>query len=332
MQLRAGYELIYSFPQPTPMILVVNVHHSRAADLVVPDLLDHGPSGSYLRLSRFFRELVQPAGRARRASAADRRLRDQRLRFAGRGDAERLAGLRCRTCPKRRWCSCSAAATAKPICCPIPRGSSSATRPGLSPRAGYLRLRPQPHRVQLSERPRHAHRLRSVQRTNRRLPRLRASRDRLLPLPEYSRALLHRISGRRGNAAAVSAGRFRRMVRSVDRRPLAHLRSAQQCAAQQPRSDGARPRRLPMWRSPPPSAPTCLKVSGLDRRSTMIVGLMSLADGPPFDSLPLQRTGWAGRTSHDVPSARELRSAADRREPDDHAGTCPFALAARSFR
>ena len=37
MQFRTGYELIYSFPQPTPIILVVNIHESRAADIVVPD-------------------------------------------------------------------------------------------------------------------------------------------------------------------------------------------------------------------------------------------------------------------------------------------------------
>jgi hypothetical protein len=39
MQLRAGYELIYSFPQPTPIILVVNIHYSRTPDIVVPDRL-----------------------------------------------------------------------------------------------------------------------------------------------------------------------------------------------------------------------------------------------------------------------------------------------------
>ena len=36
MQLRTGFELVYSFPQPTPIILVVNVHDSRTADIVVP--------------------------------------------------------------------------------------------------------------------------------------------------------------------------------------------------------------------------------------------------------------------------------------------------------
>lgn len=48
--LRTGYELIYSFPQPTPMILVVNIHDSRASDIVVPDHLTaepHIPITSY---------------------------------------------------------------------------------------------------------------------------------------------------------------------------------------------------------------------------------------------------------------------------------------------
>ena len=43
MQLRAGYELIYSFPQPTPIILVVNIHYSRTSDIVVPDRLTTEP-------------------------------------------------------------------------------------------------------------------------------------------------------------------------------------------------------------------------------------------------------------------------------------------------
>ena len=44
MQLRAGYELIYNYIQPTPVILVVNIHHSRALDIVVPDVLITEPA------------------------------------------------------------------------------------------------------------------------------------------------------------------------------------------------------------------------------------------------------------------------------------------------
>ena len=37
MQIRVGYELQYDLPQPTPMILALHVHYSRASDLVRPD-------------------------------------------------------------------------------------------------------------------------------------------------------------------------------------------------------------------------------------------------------------------------------------------------------
>ena len=39
MQIRLGYELVYDFPQPTPMMLMLNVHYTRVSDLVVPDHL-----------------------------------------------------------------------------------------------------------------------------------------------------------------------------------------------------------------------------------------------------------------------------------------------------
>jgi transglutaminase-like putative cysteine protease len=44
MQLRVGYELIYDCPQPTPMMLMLNIHHSRASDIVVPDYLMTKPA------------------------------------------------------------------------------------------------------------------------------------------------------------------------------------------------------------------------------------------------------------------------------------------------
>ena len=43
MQLRIGYELSYECPQPTPMILTLNVHFSRVPDLVMPDYLRTDP-------------------------------------------------------------------------------------------------------------------------------------------------------------------------------------------------------------------------------------------------------------------------------------------------
>jgi hypothetical protein len=43
MQIRIGYELNYECPQPTRMILVLNVHHSRVSDFIIPDPLHTDP-------------------------------------------------------------------------------------------------------------------------------------------------------------------------------------------------------------------------------------------------------------------------------------------------
>ncbi len=43
MKIHAGYEIAYQCPQPTPMILMLNVHPSRAADLLTPDRITLNP-------------------------------------------------------------------------------------------------------------------------------------------------------------------------------------------------------------------------------------------------------------------------------------------------
>ena len=37
MKIRAGYEIAYECPQPTPMIVMLSVHPSRTPDLITPD-------------------------------------------------------------------------------------------------------------------------------------------------------------------------------------------------------------------------------------------------------------------------------------------------------
>ena len=44
MQIRLGYDLVYDCPQPTPMLLMLTVHYTRAPDIVVPDHLVTSPS------------------------------------------------------------------------------------------------------------------------------------------------------------------------------------------------------------------------------------------------------------------------------------------------
>lgn len=69
MRIRIGYELVYSFPQPTPMILTLNVHHSRVSDLEAPDLMITTPAlavrGYRDSFGNWCSRIVAPPGRLR---------------------------------------------------------------------------------------------------------------------------------------------------------------------------------------------------------------------------------------------------------------------------
>lgn len=69
MIIRLGYELIYQCPQATPMIVNLNVHHSRAADLVRPDIISTDPWTTLVPYRDGFgnwcTRLVVPMGRTR---------------------------------------------------------------------------------------------------------------------------------------------------------------------------------------------------------------------------------------------------------------------------
>ena len=95
----------------------------------------------------------------------------------------------------------------------------------------------QPHHLQLSGCPTDEDGVGGVRGAQGRVPRLRASGDRLLPLHEHSGALLHGLPRRHRHPAAVRSDGFCRLVRGLYRRPLAHVRSAEQRAADRPRAD-----------------------------------------------------------------------------------------------
>jgi len=72
MQIRVGYELIYRFPKPTPMILTVNVHASRVADILEPDVIGIDPpvstTGYHDSFGNWCTRIVAPAGQVRLAA------------------------------------------------------------------------------------------------------------------------------------------------------------------------------------------------------------------------------------------------------------------------
>jgi transglutaminase-like putative cysteine protease len=74
MQIRVGYEIVYDCVQPTPMVLMLHVHHSRVADMAVPDHLVTEPAlpvhGYHDSFGNWCSRIVAPAGRTRIASTA----------------------------------------------------------------------------------------------------------------------------------------------------------------------------------------------------------------------------------------------------------------------
>lgn len=74
MKLRVGYELLYDFPQPTPAILLLNVHSSRVSDLLNPDHIRIDPAApisSYRdSYGNWCSRIVAPAGKVRITSDA----------------------------------------------------------------------------------------------------------------------------------------------------------------------------------------------------------------------------------------------------------------------
>src|SRR5438046_4500295 len=81
MKIRVGFEMLYDFPQPTPMIMVLGTHFTRASDIIVPDHLITNPVVPVFPYRDLFgnwcSRIVAPAGRMR--LAADGIVRDSGL-------------------------------------------------------------------------------------------------------------------------------------------------------------------------------------------------------------------------------------------------------------
>ena len=73
--------MLYDFPQPTPMIMVLGTHFTRASDVIVPDFLTTDPSVEITPYRDMFgnwcSRMVAPAGRVR--LAGDGVIRDSGL-------------------------------------------------------------------------------------------------------------------------------------------------------------------------------------------------------------------------------------------------------------
>ena len=129
------------------------------------------------------------------------------------------------------------------------------------PRPGHLRLRPSPHHLQLPGCPIDENGVGGVRGRQGRVPRLRASGDRLLPLHEHSGSLLHGLSRRHRRSAAATA----RWISPPGSRPISEGAGTRSMRGTTPRGSAACSSPVDamrrMWRSATRSVPTLSRVS-----------------------------------------------------------------------
>src|SRR5271169_5221105 len=243
MKIRVGYELIYDFPQLTPMIMVLGIHFTRASDIVVPDHLMTNPSVPIFPYRDVFgnwcSRIVAPAGRIRLWA-------DGLVNDTGQPDlaAPRAAQQAVEDLPAETLNFLLASRY-----CETDRLSEVAWNQFGQAPMGWGRVQAicdfvHRHIVFGYE---HAHATKSAwdvfNEGKGRLSRLRPPRHHLLPLHEHTGALLHGLPRRHRHSAALWADGFCRVVRGLPWRAVVHIRPAQQHPPDRPRTDCARPRR-----------------------------------------------------------------------------------------
>ena len=60
MQIRVGFEVVYEFAVRTPVVLMLNVHPSRASDMIEPDHLRIAPA---LPVTRYLAPIIRESRR-----------------------------------------------------------------------------------------------------------------------------------------------------------------------------------------------------------------------------------------------------------------------------
>ena len=266
MQINVGFEMIFDCPKPTPMIFNLNVHFTRVSDLIGRDALVFEPPVPMAAYRDDFgnwcTRIVAPAGRTR--ITADAIVNDSGLPDVIVPDAQQI--------PVADLPEDTLIFLLGSRYCDTDRLSQTAWNLFGQTPPGWDRVQAicdYVHRhitFDYQQRGQHAHGVGSLQRTGRRLPRFHPPGRCVLSLHEHPGPLLHRVPRRHRHAAAVRSDGFRRLVRGVPRRAVAHLRRAQQHPADRPGADRAGPRRRRC------RAEQCVRprrvgeLSGLDRR------------------------------------------------------------------
>ena len=176
MKIRAGYEISYDCPQPTPMILTLSVHPSRIPDLLTWDRMRLDPpipANTYHdSFGNFCHVIRAPAGRL--TMSTDFLVQDQ----GQPDDSTPAGGAACTRSPAGGGPDLSARQPLLRDRSPIEYGMVPvrASSEGLVAREGNLRLCPRSHHVRLPAREPDQDGMGCLYRATWRLPRLRPPR------------------------------------------------------------------------------------------------------------------------------------------------------------
>ena len=223
MKIRVGYELIYDFPQPTPMIMSLSTHFTRASDIITPDHLTTSPSVPIFPYRDLFgnwcSRIVAPAGRMRLWAdgvVRDTGLPDVVAPSAAQHAVEDLPAETLIFLLGSRYCETD-------------RLSEVAWKLFERSPPGWARVQAICDFVHrhIAFGYEHARETMTAWEVfNERqgcLPRLCAPCRHLLSLHEHSGALLHRVPWRHRHVTALWPHGFRRLVRGLSWRALVHL-------------------------------------------------------------------------------------------------------------
>ena len=216
MKIRAGYEISYDCPQPTPMILTLSVHPSRFSDLLTPDRMRLDPpipANTYHdSFGNFCHVIRAPAGRL--TVSAEFLIKDN-------GEADATAPQAEQSCTGRPAGGGPDLSARQPLLrdrSPVEYGvvSFRAGSEGMAAGEGDLRLCPRSHHLQLCPCQPDQDGVRRLYGETGRMPRLRSPCSYAVPMHERTRALLHRLSWRHRRAA----GRFHRWTSVPGSKPI----------------------------------------------------------------------------------------------------------------
>jgi hypothetical protein len=114
MHIKAGYEIAYDCPAPTPMLLVLSIHPTRLPDLVTPQRIEFDRDV-------FPYDYVDASATSARESSSHRAgpryapTSRSPIRARLTSSRRRRGSTRSSSCRTMRWFFCSEAAIARPI-------------------------------------------------------------------------------------------------------------------------------------------------------------------------------------------------------------------------